>query len=59
MTMLTKHELLPGWLDSVSSVQADPGNLKRLLAERGFNGRDRRLCLDLGDALFYPLEADF
>jgi hypothetical protein len=57
--MMTTHDLLFGWLDPASPDQADLGSLKRLLAERGVNGRGWRLCLDYGDALFSPLEEGF
>lgn len=59
VAMVTTHDLLPAWLEPANLNQADPGSLKRLLAERGVNGRGWRLCLDYGDALFYPLEAGF
>ena len=57
--MVTSHDLLSGWLDPAYCNEADPGTLKRLLAERGVNGRGWRLCLDYGDALFSPLEEGF
>jgi hypothetical protein len=50
---------LPAWLEPANLNQANPGSLKRLLAERGVNGRGWRLCLEFGDALFHPLEAGF
>lgn len=57
--MVVTHDLLPIWLDTAHVDEIDLGRLKRLLAERGVNGRGWRLCLEYGDALFYPLEAGF
>jgi len=57
--MQANHTLLPGWLEPVNAGQANLGEMKRLLSERGVNSRGWRLFLDYGDALFYPLDAGF
>jgi len=57
--MVITHNLLPAWLNSADAGGIDLGNLKRLLAEQGVNGRGWRLYLEYGDVLFSPLQDGF